>query len=150
MTHVWHAEMTDPATHAIWESDPSFFFFFCFLLSSPSLCIPSLLPHPPSSSTHLPLLPLAHATSSFLLPAGFYGAPSRGAKRADGHLPLLRERKITAPSGTLLLGMIFFHKDLRMTSTSANLQGPAVPAACVSGLHNTSTTCFFTFVFWLK
>lgn len=38
MTHIWLPK-TDSAPHAIWQSDPSFFFF---LLSSPSFCIPSL------------------------------------------------------------------------------------------------------------
>lgn len=67
MTHIWLPKMMDSATHAIWESDPSFVFFF---LSFPSSYIPNPLPqlsriisvqllHPPS--------PVAPITSFFLL-----------------------------------------------------------------------------------
>lgn len=58
MTHIWLPKMMDSATHAIWESDPSFFY-----LLPPSVSLTSSI-----SSACYKLPPLTHASGPFLLP----------------------------------------------------------------------------------
>lgn len=72
MTHIWLPKTMDSATHAIWKSDPSLF-FFVYLPPPPPASPQNLFPQPSiqyhqHATTFFPPSPLSHITSSFLLP----------------------------------------------------------------------------------